>query len=198
MKRTLLVGLALMFIAPASVTWAEIYPGFDVLDAVLLDKAMTARRVHAADIQSHRYMVIIDYRQPSGSERFYVLDLQDKMTETLHVAHGQGSDPDHDGVADVFSNALNSRMTSLGAFVSGPTYYGRHGLSLRLKGLEDSNNKAEERAIVIHGASYVDPSRKIMGRSWGCPALSNTDAKRLIPLLKNGVFIYAAGDESTP
>lgn len=163
------------------------------MNANLLNRALEARDNHAGDIHNDRYMVVIDYRKPSGVPRFFLLDLKDETVEKMLVAHGKGSDPDHDGMADKFSNTPDSRMTSLGSFVTGETYFGRHGLSLRLIGLEPQNNKAEARAIVIHGADYVDKSRKKMGRSWGCPALSNSDAQRVIPLIKNGVFVYAVG-----
>ena len=84
-------------------------------------------------------------------------------------------------------------MTSLGAFVTGADYYGQHGLSLKLHGLEAQNDKAEERYIVIHGASYVSPDRDKMGRSWGCPALEKGVAEELIPILEGGAFVYVSG-----
>ncbi len=163
------------------------------MNATLLNRALEARDAHASDIHNDRYMVVIDYRKPSSVPRFFLVDLQEETVENMLVAHGKGSDPDHDGMADKFSNTPDSKMTSLGSFVTGPTYYGRHGLSLRLIGLEKRNDKAEARAIVIHGAEYVDRGRKKLGRSWGCPALSNADAQRVIPLIKDGVFVYAVG-----
>ena len=87
-------------------------------------------------------------------------------------------------------------MTSLGAFVTGRTYYGAHGLSLKLKGLSPQNDRAEERLIVIHGADYVSPARNVLGRSWGCPALERAVAERIIPLIKGGSFLYVVGTET--
>ena len=72
---------------------------------------------------------------------------------------------------------MGSKMTSLGTYVTAETYYGKHGLSLRLDGLDKENSRARERAIVIHGADYVTPDRTKMGRSWGCPALERKVAE---------------------
>jgi hypothetical protein len=83
-------------------------------------------------------------------------------------------------------------MTSLGAYLTGETYHGKHGLSLRLHGLDASNDKALERAIVIHGADYVAPGRKL-GRSWGCPALERRLAGDVIEKIKDGTFLYVHG-----
>ncbi len=159
----------------------------------LLSEALAARERLAPDAPVLRYLVTIDYALPSSERRLVVHDLEEDRSDAFLVAHGKGSDPDHDGLADRFSNTHGSKMTSLGAFLTGETYYGRHGLSLRLHGLETRNDEALARAIVIHGADYVRPGRAVLGRSWGCPALERQAVEHLIPLLKGGVFIYAAG-----
>src|SRR5262249_49914450 len=99
-------------------------------------------------------------------------------------------DPGLTGRATKFSNDAQSRMSSLGAFAAGGTYIGAHGLSLKLKGLDPTNNRAEERAIVLHGAWYVAPGRKVLGRSWGCPAVEERFVKTIIDRLKGGAFLY--------
>ncbi|MEO1306080.1 MAG: murein L,D-transpeptidase catalytic domain family protein, partial [Pseudomonadota bacterium] len=134
--------------------------------------------------------------RPRGALRYFLVDTTDMSTETFLVAHGKGSDPDHDGMADRFSNIEGSKMTSLGAYVTGQTYYGMHGLSLKLKGLSPQNDRAEDRLIVIHGADYVSSDRPILGRSWGCPALERDIAERIIPLIKDGSFLYIVGTPS--
>lgn len=159
----------------------------------LLDEALAARERLAANAPVSRYIVTIDYALPSTAQRLVVHDLEEARSDAFLVAHGRSSDPDHDGLADQFSNEHGSKATSLGAFLTGETYYGHHGLSLRLHGLEPQNDEALARAIVIHGADYVRPGRAVLGRSWGCPALERQAAEHLIPLLKGGVFIYAAG-----
>ncbi|GAB5458620.1 MAG: hypothetical protein Hens3KO_16500 [Henriciella sp.] len=154
---------------------------------------MAARDLVIEDVTDMQRMVIIDYRKPSGSKRFYLVDLEQDTAEAFLVAHGRGSDTDHDGMAEQFSNTHGSKMSSLGAFVTAESYYGAHGLSLRLDGLEVINDAARARAIVIHGADYVTPMREVLGRSWGCPALEQEVAQRLIPEIAGGTFLYAIG-----
>jgi len=172
-----------------------------LIDRSLLSEALSAQDAASGQITNPNFLTIIDYRLPSSEPRFHLIDLRDTSIETHLVAHGAGSDTDHDEMAEAFSNIPNSKMTSLGAFVTGKTYHGKHGLSLKLHGLEAINDKAEERLIVIHGADYVAPGRKL-GRSWGCPALENAVAQRVIPLIKDGSFVYVVGrsqpDRPTP
>ena len=161
--------------------------------ADLWQSALSARDQFSGFIENDRYLLVIDYTKPSNQKRFYVIDQQTGEGRSLLVAHGKGSDPDHDGMADLFSNRPGSKMSSLGAFVTGEIYIGRHGLSLKLKGLEASNDNALERAIVIHGADYVSPHRVRLGRSWGCPALAPAIAEELIPEIADGVFLFVGG-----
>jgi hypothetical protein len=172
--------------------------GATPLDPALLKEAQIAFDQSEDHITKTDEMIIIDYRLRSNEPRFYRVDMTDNTNQSYLVAHGRGSDQDHDGFADTFSNIPDSKMTSLGRFVTGKTYYGRHGLSLKLHGLDPTNDKAEARAIVIHGAAYVHPDRKTMGRSWGCPALEQSVAQTMIPEIANGVFIYVVGQLPTP
>jgi hypothetical protein len=126
-----------------------------------------------------------------------VLDLENGRV-LFHelVAHGAGSG---DNYAVRFSNTDASRQTSLGLFLTGSTYEGGNGYSLRLRGLDPGlNDRAEERAIVMHGAWYVsaDQIRRIgrLGRSWGCPALAKSIAPRVIDRIKDGTFLFAWSD----
>jgi hypothetical protein len=145
-------------------------------------------------------LTIIDYGKPSTEERFFVIDLRTPrlLFKTL-VAHGvnSGVDPPHD-----FSNQVNSLKSSLGFFATLSTYLGRHGYSLKLRGLDPGfNDNAEERHIVIHGADYV--SRQFLrrhgrlGHSWGCPALPTDLTRRIIDTIRDGgcLFIYANQEE---
>ncbi len=191
MKRFALVLLAAALAAPALAVDAGTVDA--VVPAALLDQALAARAAHAADVAVDRHLVIIDYREPSNVRRFYLIDLVDETAEALLVSHGRGSDPDHDGIADTFSNTPNSKMTSLGGYVTAEPYYGAHGYSLKLHGLDPTNDKAYERAIVIHGASYVTPALAVLGRSWGCPALEVGVTQRVIDTIKGGAFVYVVG-----
>lgn len=168
----------------------------DLVGSALLEEALAAKADAISEIRDDRYFSVIDYRSPSNVPRYFLIDTQDMSAEAFLVAHGKGSDPDYDGIADRFSNIEGSKMTSLGAFVTGATYYGAHGLSLKLKGLSPQNSLAEKRLIVIHGADYVNEARTVLGRSWGCPALERDVAERVIPLIKGGTFIYAVGTQS--
>lgn len=139
---------------------------------------------------------IVDMSQPSSKKRLYVIDLVGrKLLFNTYVAHGRNS-----GVllAEKFSNTNSSFQSSLGFYQTLGTYQGKHGLSLQLKGLERGiNDNAFSRAIVMHGASYVceDIIRNTgrLGRSQGCPAVSNAESKPIIQAIKGGscLFIYS-------
>jgi hypothetical protein len=139
-------------------------------------------------------LTIIDYTLPSTEPRLWVLDLE--RGEVLYhelVAHGQGTG---DNYATRFSNVKDSKQTSLGLFLTGGTYVGGNGYSMKLKGLDQGvNDRAEERHIVMHGAWYVsaDHARRQgrLGRSWGCPALSQEIAPRVIDTIKGGSFVFS-------
>ena len=136
---------------------------------------------------------VIDYSLPSTEKRMWVFDLgaQRLLFHEL-VAHGRNSGWD---LAEAFSNDEGSYMTSLGAFVTGATYVGGNGYSLRLRGTEPLNDRAEARAIVMHGAPYVNEeiARKQgrLGRSLGCPAVRPAIARKLIDTIKGGSVLYA-------
>lgn len=145
-------------------------------------------------------LTVIDYSKPSTAKRMWVFDLRNStlLYEEL-VSHGQGSG---DNMATRFSNRDGSHQTSLGLFVTAEPYTGKNGYSLRLDGLERGvNDRARERAIVIHGAPYVsdDQARTMgrLGRSWGCPAVREAVARGIIDRVKGGglVFAYAEHDE---
>ncbi len=141
-----------------------------------------------------KIMALADYSLSSRVKRFWVIDLKAKkvLVQSL-LAHGQGSGEDY---ACTFSNIEHSHQTSLGFFVTGATYTGKHGHSLYLKGLDTGfNNAAEQRAIVMHGADYVSEAfiakEGRLGRSWGCPALPINIATTTIELIKEGVCFFA-------
>ncbi|HYD48672.1 MAG TPA: murein L,D-transpeptidase catalytic domain family protein, partial [Terriglobales bacterium] len=140
-------------------------------------------------------LTVIDYSLPSTERRLWVIDLARKEI-VFHelVAHGINSGA---SLPTAFSDRPDSRMSSLGLFRTGETYVGKHGLSLRLDGLEPGfNERARERAIVMHGAPYVSPQAiaklDFLGRSWGCPAVSVAVHRRMIERIQGGsaLFIY--------
>ena len=137
---------------------------------------------------------VIDYSRPSTERRLWVFDLErQRLLFQEWVAHGRGSG---ENLAAHFSNNDGSYMSSLGAFVTQEAYRGSNGYSLRLQGLEPGfNDKARERAIVIHGAPYVSDalvrSQGRLGRSLGCPAVSTAVARPLIDSIRGGSFVFA-------
>lgn len=190
--RYFLVSL-LLSILPTSLATAK--TADEAMGADLWGEALAARAMHADQVKNDDMMIVIDYRRHSSEPRFFLINLETMQADSFLVSHGQGSDPDHDGIADTFSNVSGSKMTSLGSFVTAETYYGKHGLSLRLDGLDADNSAARDRAIVIHGADYVYGGGKKIGRSWGCPALERAIAEKLIPEIAGGVMIYSRGPD---
>lgn len=140
-------------------------------------------------------LTIVDYSLSSKENRLWVIDLSTNsiLYQSL-VAHGRNSGGEF---ANSFSNKPSSYKSSIGFYLTGETYYGKHGYSLRLDGLEKGvNNNARDRAIVVHGADYVSENfikqHGRLGRSLGCLALSQDLTKEVIDVIKNNscIFIY--------
>ena len=150
-------------------------------------------------------LTIIDYELPSYQQRLWVIDM--KVPRVLHqewVAHGMGAPRGSGGSMEEalsFSNEKGTLKSSLGLFITAETYYGRHGYSLKLDGLEEGvNDNARERLIVLHGAQYVSENRadgRLVGRSWGCPAVRPGISNILIDAIKGGsvLWIYFPHEE---
>lgn len=145
------------------------------------------------EIKNDDIITIIDFSQPSTRKRLYVVDLNNKQVlfNTL-VAHGRRSG---DLWAQSFSNQARSLKSSPGFYVTEDTYVGHNGYSLRLNGLEKNiNDNAESRSIVMHGAPYVNESAinrlGYLGRSWGCPAVPESQHKAIINTIKGGTCLF--------
>lgn len=138
---------------------------------------------------------VADFSQPSCEPRFHLVDLAGGRVDSLLVAHGRGSDPAHSGWLRRFSNAPGSGATSEGDYLTGDYYQGQHGRSMRLHGLDRSNDNAFDRAIVVHAAGYVSPQiarqRGVLGRSEGCLAVSQADLGHVLQRLGPGRLIVA-------
>jgi hypothetical protein len=148
---------------------------------------------------NNQYLTLVDFSLPSNSNRFYIIDMltQQVIINTL-VAHGKNSGT---LIANSFSNKNASLKSSLGFYITGNTYKGKHGNSLLLEGVEKGiNDHAQNRAIVIHGANYVSDhivnKGGIIGRSFGCPAVPTNKVKEIIATIKQGtcMFIYAPNE----
>ncbi len=165
-------------------------------DPRVISLAMEARECAArqfGEAPSPR-LAVIDYSIASTKPRLWVFDLTNNTLLFREVvAHGQGTG---ENMARAFSNKDGSHQTSLGLFRTAGTYQGGNGYSLRMEGLEPgTNDAAMSRAIVMHGAPYVNvqmaQKQGRLGRSWGCPAVRPQVAKQVIDSLKNGQMIFS-------
>jgi hypothetical protein len=168
-----------------------------VVPKQLLDNAVVFYDVNKAKLDNTGHLAVVDFSRHSGKKRFFLVDTQNGSVAQYVVAHGSGSDPGNTGFAKRFSNTNNSNMSSLGYYVTGETYSGKHGRSLRLDGVSNTNNNVRMRAIVVHGASYVNEGSAKQGRSWGCFALPENEKDHVIDVLKGGAVIYAAQATTT-
>jgi L,D-transpeptidase-like protein len=190
--RTTLIGLAAGAVRP-------VFARNDSTAATpgprLLSRALDALQRHQGSLAQRDVMGIADFSLPSRLPRFYLLNIADGSVSSHLVAHGRGSDPEHTGWLERFSNEPRSHATSAGAFKTDSDYVGEHGRSIRLIGLEPSNDNAESRAIVVHGAWYVSDDmireRGMLGRSQGCFAVAQSSLEEVLARLGPGRLIYA-------
>ncbi len=191
--------------APASVRAMRVRPAITVdrsaaIDADVsvdvLDLALGAVTcgVASGDLSAPPTLTLIDYSRPSTQPRLWVFDLRSgTLLFTELVAHGRNSG---DNMATRFSDTMESRESSLGLFRTADSYVGHNGYSLRLDGLEPGfNSHARERAIVMHGAAYVDQgvakANERLGRSFGCPALREAVARHVIDTVRGGGVVFS-------
>ncbi|AKH42112.1 hypothetical protein FHS61_002353 [Altererythrobacter atlanticus] len=162
-----------------------------------LSQAMAALDRHGSRIKHRDTFGIVDFAAKSGEMRFHIVDAGNgRIVESLFVAHGRGSDPANTGMVQRFSNRPGSNASSEGAFLTGAAYYGKHGRSRRLHGLEPQNDAAFDRAIVIHGADYVDRTMADrhgrVGRSLGCFTVEQRTIGTVLDRLGSGRLLFAA------
>ena len=152
--------------------------------------------LNAGKLNNDQLLSIVDFSLPSSKKRLFVIDLKNgTLVYNTYVAHGRNSGRE---MANQFSNQPESNKSSLGAYVTGGTYTGKHGYSLRLLGQEKGiNDNANSRAIVMHSAPYVSEGavkmQGFIGRSLGCPALPENLYRPIIEKIKNGscLFLYS-------
>ena len=159
-----------------------------------------AMALHAASVAVQRgqaktsTLTVIDFSRPSTERRLWVYDLRSRaLLFEEFVSHGRNSGMN---LATSFSNVAESNMSSLGVYRTAEAYFGKHGYSLRLDGLDRGfNDRARERAIVIHGAEYVSEqitrAQGRLGRSLGCPAVRPEVSRELIDAVKGGGLVFA-------
>ena len=200
-RRIIAAALVVFALAGETAHSQESLASHLVAAAPAANPKVLALAVRAADcarrqglLASFHHLAVIDYSLPSTQPRLWVFDVdKGRLLFQELVAHGRNTG---EGTAQHFSNVDGSKMSSLGLFQTADTYYGNNGYSLRLRGLDTGfNDRALERAIVMHGAPYVSEAIAEhlgrLGRSWGCPAVRQEVARGVIDTLKGGALLFA-------
>jgi hypothetical protein len=160
----------------------------------LIEQALAALKSYRG-LRKDR-IAVVDFSKHSREKRFFLIDLRTGEVEAYRTAHGKGSDPNHDGLADSFSDSFNSKASSLGAYAAKREYFGKYGVALELDGLDGTNRNAAARRIVLHSAEYVSPRwlkrHGRLGRSFGCFVVEPALVRHIVKKLKGGVLIYAS------
>lgn len=158
-------------------------------------RARRALDLHRDRVALRDRFVAIDFGHHSREARMTVVDLFGNWRRTYRVAHGRGSDPEHSGFLQRFSNDIGSLATSAGTYVTGDIYEGGHGQSMRLAGIDPANTNAEDRAIVMHAAPYVSAEHLAtwgkLGRSDGCLVVDPIVLAEVLALIGPRRMIYA-------
>lgn len=164
-------------------------------DRVLFDIAKRELDRAGEAIWRRDIVGIADFGVHSANRRFYFVNLDREEISPFHVSHGTGSDPEHDGWLNSYSNTEGSNATSRGAYVTWEWYTGRYGTSVRLGGLDSTNDNALRRYIVMHRANYAEPSHierwGRLGRSNGCFALGEEQFRIALLNLSGGRLLFA-------
>ena len=148
----------------------------------IVDKAIAIQKLYK--VTNDKYVVMIDYSKSIDEERLYIVNTKTSQIEiTSLVSHGINSGKEY---ATDFSNVKNTYKSSLGAYLTEDTYYGRFGYSLRLKGLDKTNSLAKERLIVFHSSKIMQTKW-----SWGCFSLPEKNTRKIIDMIKGGCLVYA-------
>ena len=172
----------------------------EVIPSEALAPALEFYKSNQAIIGNTRFIGIVDFSIQSTQKRFFILNLKTGSVESLLVTHGKKSETSP-GWAGAFSNVVGSEMSSLGFFITDlEPYYGKHGISLKLDGVSETNKNARERLIVLHGADYATQwfaeKKGRLGLSQGCPAVSPDKIEGVIKKLKGQGLLYIHANSS--
>ena len=188
-------GLVSPGLIPDPLAPVRLSPALPGISPQLLERAKAALARHGASIRYHDTIGVVDFALPSAQPRFHLVDLLAGKVDSFRVAHGKGSDPEHSGFLNHFSNQPGSEATSNGAYTTADTYHGKYGLSMKVDGRDWTNNNANSRAIVIHNAWYAEDDAVAahgkLGRSQGCFAFSRASQYQVMNRLAGGRMIYA-------
>jgi len=173
------------------------------LDLAVFQKAFTGflnLKIANKLPQNSSILTVVDLSKPSHEKRMWIVDVVAKsLLLNTWVAHGQGSGDD---MATQFSNNNESHQSSLGFYLTDDIYFGKHGRSLRLDGMDEGfNSSARARDIVVHAAPYVSEQNiKVqgrIGRSFGCPAVSPEVSDMVINTIKGKTVLFINGNDSS-
>ena len=188
-------GLVSPGLIPDPLAPVQLSPALPGISPQLLERAKAALARHGASIRYRDTIGVVDFALPSAQPRFHLIDLLAGKVDSFRVAHGKGSDPEHSGFLNHFSNQPGSEATSNGTYTTADTYHGKYGLSMKVDGRDWTNNNANSRAIVIHNAWYAEPdmidAHGKLGRSEGCFAFSRKSQFAVMSKLAGGRMIYA-------
>ncbi len=178
--------------APALPTVIQPNPAYDrrVLEIAARERDRAGSKLWRTDIVG-----VADFARPSTLPRLHFANLESGTVRSFYVAHGRGSDPEHSGFLQNFSNTPGSEATSRGAYITAEWYPGKYGTSIRLLGLDQDNSNALDRAIVMHPAWYADAGmiakQGKLGRSEGCFAMGPEQFNEALWHLSGGRLLYA-------
>lgn len=163
----------------------------------VLDNAMAALDRLGERVPNRDAIYLVDFDRHSSQPRLYRVNLQTGDVQAFRTAHGRGSDPAHTGFAQRFSNTPDSHASSVGAYVTAGMSSGvQYSENVLLEGMDPTNSKARERAIIVHAADYAEPdylaAHGKLGRSYGCFSLSSRDLAVLRPAMDKGRLLFAA------
>lgn len=192
-------ALGLIAAAPVGLASASfgqpVPPVSSAADVELMRRARRALDQHHGEVALRDRLITIDFGFHSREARLSVVDLVGGWRRNYRVAHGRGSDPEHSGYLQRFSNDIGSLATSAGSYVTGDIYEGVHGQSMRLIGLDPANTNAEDRAIVMHSAPYAGTEHLAtwgkLGRSDGCLVVDPIVQAEVLALIGPRRMIYA-------
>lgn len=178
--------------SPALPLVAAPNPAYDrkILTIAARERDRAGARLWRTDIVG-----VADFARPSTLPRLHFANLENGTVRSFLVAHGRGSDPDHSGFLQQFSNVRGSEATSRGSYITAEWYRGKYGTSIRLLGVDRDNSEALDRAIVMHPAAYATEAHILqfgkLGRSEGCFAMDPAQFNEALWHLSGGRLLYA-------
>lgn len=186
-KTSLLIGLLLAMLRLANPSfYYQIKYQIPVVPNGSVSAASADRMVKYNPFYNHHYAVLVNMTLPSSNPRMAVVDL--RQTKTLFKTRSMHGKASGGKWATKFSNQFGSNKTALGRYVIVEEYRGHFGGAYRLAGIDATNSNAYSRSIVLHQSSSV--RNNTIGRSKGCPAVSQQALASMKPYLRVGTLVW--------